>query len=68
MYAKDDNTVARIILDILEIDPSKLEIFTGPVGSAKRRCPDTTLMTELTNFKEYTSLKDGLRKTIESLI
>jgi hypothetical protein len=25
-------------------------------------------MTELTNFKEYTSLKDGLRKTIESLI
>lgn len=62
------STVARIILDILEVDPNKLEIFQGPPGSAKRRCPDTTLMTKLTNFTEYTSLKEGLRKTVESLI
>ncbi len=62
------STVAKIILNILEIDPNKLEIFPGPAGSAKRRCPDTSLMTKLTDFKEYTSLEEGLRKTVESLI
>lgn len=62
------STVAKIILDILGVDPAKLEIFSGPVGSAKRRCPDTTLMTRLTNFTEYTSLNEGLKKTVESLL
>lgn len=60
--------VARIILDIMGVDPEKLEILPGPKGSAKRRCPDTTLMKKLTGFTEYTSLKDGLKKTVESLI
>jgi len=60
--------VAKIILDILEIDPNKLEVLPGPKGSAKRRCPDTTLVQKLTGFNNYTPLEVGLRKTIESLI
>ena len=60
--------VARIIMDIMGVDPDKLEILPGPKGSAKRRCPDTTLMQKLTNFKNYTSLKDGLKTTVESLL
>jgi len=60
--------VARTIMDIMAIDPNKLQILPGPIGSAKRRCPDTKLMQRLTNFKNYTSLGDGLKKTVESLI
>lgn len=62
------STVAKLILNILGIDPAKLEIFPSPIGSAKRRCPDTKLMTKLTNFTKYTSLENGLKKTVESLI
>jgi hypothetical protein len=50
------------------VDPNKLEILSGPLGSAKRRCPDTTLMKRLTNFENYTSLEDGLKITVESLL
>lgn len=60
--------VAKIILDIMEVDPNRLEIFSGPKGSAKRRCPKTDLMTELTGFNKYTELTTGLRKTVESLL
>lgn len=60
--------VAKIIMNIMGVDPNKLEILPGPVGSAKRRCPDTTLMKQLTNFENYTSLEDGLKITVESLI
>lgn len=60
--------VAKIIMDIMGVDPNKLEILSGSIGSAKRRCPDTKRMTELTGFTEYTSLRDGLKKTIESLL
>lgn len=60
--------VARIIMSIMGVDPNKLEILPGAKGSAKRRCPDTTLMQNLTKFNQYTSLEDGLRKTVESLL
>ena len=60
--------VARIIMDIMGIDPNKLEIMPGPIGSAKRRCPDTSLVQRLTNFTEYTPLKKGLKTTVESLL
>ena len=62
------STVAKMIMDIMQIDPSRLEIRPGPVGSAKRRCPDTKLVRKLTGFNDYTPLKIGLRKTIESLL
>tara|TARA_B110000503_G_scaffold26175_1_gene41246 strand:+ start:1377 stop:2243 length:867 start_codon:yes stop_codon:yes gene_type:complete len=62
------STVAKTIMGIMNVDPAKLEILDGPIGSAKRRCPDTGLVRMLTGFKNYTPLQDGLRKTIESLL
>lgn len=62
------STVAKIIMDIMGADPNKLEVLGAPKGSAKRRCPDTSLVRMLTGFKDYTSLKTGLKKTIESLV
>jgi len=62
------SVVAKLIMGIMDINPDKLEVRSGPVGSAKRRCPDTTLVQQLTNFKEYTPLNDGLRSTVESLL
>jgi nucleoside-diphosphate-sugar epimerase len=60
--------VAKIIMSIMGVDPEKLNILPGPKGSARRRCPDTSHMQALTGFTEYTSLEDGLKKTVESLI
>jgi hypothetical protein len=53
---------------MLGVDPNKLEIMDGPNGSAKRRCPDTSLVKRLTGFKDYTPLEIGVAKTIESLL
>lgn len=62
------STVAKIIMGIMGINPEKLEVTPGPVGSAKRRCPDTTLVQSLTGFNQYTPLHIGLKKTVESLL
>ena len=60
--------VARCIMDIMEVDPAKLEIEPGPRGSVSRRCPDTTKLLLMTEPIEYTSLKDGLKLTVEALL
>jgi nucleoside-diphosphate-sugar epimerase len=60
--------VARIIMSIMGVDPNKLEILPGPVGSAKRRCPDTSKMLKLTDYKYMVNLEEGLRLTVESLL
>jgi len=62
------SVVAKLIMGIMNINPDKLEVRSGPVGSAKRRCPDTTLVQRLTNFTKYTPLNEGLRTTVESLL
>jgi nucleoside-diphosphate-sugar epimerase len=62
------STVAKTIMDIMGVDPLRLEIMDSPKGSAKRRCPDTSLVKRLTGFKDYTPLEVGLAKTIESLL
>jgi len=62
------STVAKMIMGIMGINPERLEITEGPLGSAKRRCPDTSLVRELTGFENYTPLEKGLRKTVESLL
>lgn len=59
--------IARLIMNIMGIDPKKLEIMPGPNGSAKRRCPDTALLKKLTDFKNYTNLEIGIKKTLESI-
>ncbi len=62
------SVVAKLIMGIMGVNPDKLEVRSGPVGSAKRRCPDTTLVKQLTGFTDYTPLQEGLRKTVESLL
>ena len=60
--------VAKMIMGFMGINPDKLEILPSPKGSATRRCPDTTLVQALTGFTDYTPLKVGLKKTVESLL
>jgi nucleoside-diphosphate-sugar epimerase len=60
--------VAKIIMDIMGVDPNKLEILPSPLGSAKRRCPDTSKMLRLTNYNYLFNLKDGLKLTVDSLL
>ena len=60
--------VAKCIMDVMGIDPTLLKIYDGPEGSAKRRCPDTKQVSRLTQFGNYTSLENGIRKTVEALL
>lgn len=60
--------VAKCIMDIMGVDPTKLEILPGLKGSAKRRCPDTKKLLSITEPFEYTSLREGLKLTVESLL
>lgn len=60
--------IARKILKIMEIDPSLLEILPGKKGSARRRCPDISILKKLTNFHTFTPIETGLKRTIASLI
>jgi len=60
--------VAKMIMGYMDINPDRLEILPGPIGSATRRCPDTTLVQALTGFTDYTPLEEGLKKTVESLL
>lgn len=62
------SVVAKLIMGIMGINPERLEVTSGPKGSARRRCPDTTKVQNLTGFTDYTPLEIGLRKTIESLV
>lgn len=62
------STVAKLIMEIMGKDSSRLEIIDGFDGSAKRRCPDTSLVRTLTGFKDYTPLRIGLENTIASLL
>ena len=48
---KKISTIAKMIIDIMGVDPNLLEIFNGPKGSAKRRCPNVKLDQKLTGFK-----------------
>lgn len=60
--------VAKCIMDIMGIDPTLLEIRDGPKGSVVRRCPDTRQLRALTGFEKYTSLTEGMKETVESLL
>lgn len=60
--------VARIIMELMDVDPNKLKILPGAAGSVSKRLPDTTLVKELTGFSKYTELRAGLKNTIESLL
>ena len=59
--------VAKCILDVMGVNPTLLEIRPSPKGSAVRRCPDTRQVRAITGFEKYTSLREGILRTIESL-
>lgn len=60
--------VAKIILDILGVDPTKLEILPSPKGSVSRRCPDTSKMKSKIKFNKYTDLRKGLEITLKEIL
>lgn len=60
--------VAKIILDLIGVDPQRLDVRPGAKGSAKRRCPDISKLRKMTRFREYTPLRVGLKKTVEALM
>tara|TARA_B100000242_G_scaffold291202_1_gene264078 strand:- start:9588 stop:10442 length:855 start_codon:yes stop_codon:yes gene_type:complete len=60
--------VAQEIMDLMGVDPNLLEVRESPTGSAKRRCPDLTKLRCYVPDYNYTSLKSGLKMTLESLI
>ena len=62
------STVAKLIMGIMGINPEKLQVMDGPIGSAKRRCPDTTKVKQITGFDSYTPLEVVLKKPVESLL
>ena len=57
--------LAKKILDVLEINQSKLVQLSSLSKSVSRRCPDCSKIKNLIDIEE-TSLDKGLRKTFES--
>lgn len=54
-----------MIMDIMNYSPSEIINVESKEGSVDRRCPDTTLLTNITNITNLTSLKDGLLRTCQ---
>jgi nucleoside-diphosphate-sugar epimerase len=53
------------IFSLMEWRPAKIEIQNSPEGSVKRRLADVSKIKEHTRWEAKTSLKEGLRRTIE---
>ena len=58
-------TLAEIILEHMKID-KPIEKHPAPVGSVNRRNPDISKLKQLTGWKPTTSLRDGLKFTVEA--
>ncbi len=53
------------ILGMCDWRPSRIEHKPSPPGSVQRRCPDVSLLLELTGYSPTTPLADGLPKTVD---
>src|SRR3989344_6407489 len=53
--------MAKKLFKVAGVNPV-LEISPAPQGSVQRRCPDTTLLYQLTGFKPQVSLEEGLKE------
>lgn len=60
--------VSRIILKKMGVNPSKLEIRGGRVGSARRRCPDISKVLSCTSYSYLYDIETGIEKTLESIL
>ena len=52
-------------MDIMKYYPSEIIEVHCKEGSVDRRCPDTTMLTDITNITNLTSLRDGLLRTCQ---
>lgn len=57
--------LVHIIMDIMKYYPSEIIEVDCKEGSVDRRCPDTTMLTDITNITNLTSLRDGLLRTCQ---
>lgn len=56
-------SVADEILSLMNV-VSDIDLYEAPEGSTKRRCPDITKLKNITDFKQETSLREGLKRTL----
>lgn len=59
--------VARLIMECMGVNPKLLEIRSGLVGSAGRRCPDVRKLTQATSYKYKVSLEKGIECVLEAM-
>ncbi|MFF0767318.1 NAD-dependent epimerase/dehydratase family protein [Nonomuraea wenchangensis] len=54
--------LAKLVLRIAEVSPA-IDDVPAPAGSVARRCPDLTLLRELTGYEPRVALEEGVRRT-----
>lgn len=59
--------VAKLIMEVMGVDPQLLKIFPSPNGSARRRAPDVKKLHKYVRIEE-TSLYDGIKQTVQALL
>ena len=57
--------VAQMIMNLLNKKDNKLILYDALEGSTMRRWPDVSKLKTLTNWKQNTSLREGLIKTLD---
>ena len=57
--------VYKKIFNLTGFNPKNVVYKDSPEGSTRRRCPDVSLLKELTGYTSGVSLDEGLRKTYE---
>ena len=58
--------VAKLILKLLNIKNKKIKLYKSPKGSVKRRSPDINKIKKIIGNFNNTSLKDGIKKILET--
>jgi nucleoside-diphosphate-sugar epimerase len=56
--------MAKVLFKIAGVNP-KLDVLPAPQGCVQRRCPDTTLLKQLTGFKPNVPLETGLKSAYD---
>lgn len=66
---EEELSIKSLAETILELSNIKGELILkdAPVGSVSRRCPDITKLKRLVEYSPRVSLKEGLRRTLETL-
>ncbi|MFF4194403.1 NAD-dependent epimerase/dehydratase family protein [Nonomuraea sp. NPDC001831] len=54
--------LAELVLSVAGVSPERHDV-PAPAGSVARRCPDLTLLRELTGYEPRVGLEEGVRKT-----